>query len=128
MKKIIALFLLAVICMSFCSCYEDNTSHNSIVDTNQNQGFSIDNEEASSNQYDTPYKKENNYNSYSSFTNKFGTPDTQCAYPGCNRNIASSGDTNCCPAHSNRCKECGCYIDSDAMYCLDCIFSAANGY
>ena len=57
------------------------------------------------------------------FTNKYGTPTTKCAHPGCNNYIATSGDTNCCPQHSNRCLNCGKYCDGDAMYCGDCIKS-----
>ncbi len=59
-----------------------------------------------------------------SFTNKYGTSTTKCAHPGCSNYIASSGDTNCCTIHSNRCGTCGKYIDEDAMYCLDCIADA----
>ncbi len=62
--------------------------------------------------------------SKSSFTNKYGTPTTKCAHSGCNNYIASSGDTNCCTIHSNRCLECGKYIDEDATYCMDCIQKA----
>ena len=61
-----------------------------------------------------------------SFTNKFGTPTTKCAHPGCNNYIASSGDTNCCTTHSNKCAECGKYIDEDATYCMDCLTKAAK--
>ena len=56
-----------------------------------------------------------------SFTNAFGTSTTRCAHPGCNNYIASSGDTNCCTIHSNRCLNCGKYIDEDASYCMSCI-------
>ena len=59
--------------------------------------------------------------STSSFTNKYGTPTTKCAHPGCNNYIASTGDTNCCTVHSNRCLECGKYIDEDAFYCMSCL-------
>ena len=61
-----------------------------------------------------------------SFTNAYGTASTKCAHPGCNNTIASSGDTNCCTVHSNRCLECGKYIDEDAMYCLSCLADAAE--
>lgn len=57
----------------------------------------------------------------SSFTNKYGTPTTICAYSGCNAYIANSGDTNCCTIHSNKCLNCYDYIDGDAMYCMSCI-------
>ena len=61
-----------------------------------------------------------------SFTNKFGTSKTICAHSGCSSYIASSGDTNCCPAHSNKCLTCGCYIDEDAAWCMSCLSKAAN--
>lgn len=57
----------------------------------------------------------------SGFSNKYGTPTTKCYISGCNNYIASSGDTNCCTTHSNLCLNCSCYIDSDAMYCMDCL-------
>ena len=62
--------------------------------------------------------------SYSPFTNKYGTSTTKCAHSGCTNYIASSGDTNCCTVHSSRCIECGCYIDEDANWCMDCIKGA----
>ena len=65
--------------------------------------------------------------SSSSFTNKFGNAKTKCAYPGCNNYIASSGDTSYCATDSNRCLNCGKYIDSDAVYCLDCIRKSVTG-
>ena len=66
----------------------------------------------------------NDYSSYSSFTNKYGTSTTKCAHSGCSNYIASSGDTNCCSTHSNRCYECNCYIDEDANWCVKCIEDA----
>lgn len=65
------------------------------------------------------------YSEAGNFTNQYGTPSTTCAYPGCTHKIASSGDTNCCTVHSNKCLNCGKYIDSDAMYCMKCIYNAA---
>ena len=83
------------------------------------------------------WKKENNINNNttvssnssesSTFTNKYGTPTTKCAHPGCNNYIASSGNTNCCTKHSNKCLSCGKYIDEDAMYCIDCLTKATSG-
>ncbi len=64
--------------------------------------------------------------SKSAFTNKYGTATTKCAHSGCDNYIASSGDTNCCTAHSNICLECFKYIDEDAMYCMSCLTSAAT--
>lgn len=60
------------------------------------------------------------------FTNKYGTATTICAHPGCNNYIAPSGDTNCCTVHSNKCLQCGKYIDGDAMYCIDCLVVAMD--
>ena len=56
-----------------------------------------------------------------SFTNKYGTRGTKCAQSGCPSNIASRGDSRFCEYHSNRCLKCKTYIDSDAMYCMECI-------
>lgn len=56
-----------------------------------------------------------------SFTNQYGTPTTKCVVNSCDNYIASSGDSNCCVAHSNKCLECKKYIDGDAMYCMDCL-------
>lgn len=55
------------------------------------------------------------------FSNKYGTSTTKCNHNGCNRNIASSGDTNCCEIHSNKCKICSKYIDEDALVCMECV-------
>lgn len=77
--------------------------------------------------YDDFNKKDNSYSndySYSSFTNQYGTSTTKCAHSGCSNYIASSGDTNCCTTHSNRCYECNCYIDEDANWCMKCIENA----
>jgi uncharacterized protein with FMN-binding domain len=64
--------------------------------------------------------------SSTAFTNKYGTATTKCAHSGCNNYIASSGDTNACEKHSNKCLNCGKYIDEDAMYCMDCLTKAAS--
>ena len=66
----------------------------------------------------------NSYSGSSSFTNKYGTSTTKCYIAGCNNYIAKSGDTNCCTTHSNKCGNCYCYIDSDAVYCMSCISGA----
>lgn len=66
-------------------------------------------------------------NSTTPFTNKYGTRTTKCAHKGCNNYIASSGDTNCCTVHSNKCLNCGKYIDEDAMYCMDCLTDYFSG-
>ena len=61
-----------------------------------------------------------------SFTNKYGSSTTKCAIAGCENYTASSGDTNCCAEHSNRCGNCNKYIDSDALFCMDCLEDALN--
>lgn len=72
----------------------------------------------------TGFIKDNN--NKVTFTNEYGTPTTKCAHSGCNNYIASSGDTNCCTQHSNRCLGCNKYIDEDALYCVACIENTAN--
>ncbi len=79
----------------------------------------------SSNGGSSSYSKPS-YSSRSSFTNKFGTATTICNHSGCTNYIASSGDTNCCTKHSNRCLSCKCYIDEDAMFCISCLAKAAG--
>ncbi len=59
-----------------------------------------------------------------SFTNKYGSPNTKCAVDGCTNKIVSSGDSNSCATHSQKCLSCRCYIDYDAMYCMQCIEDA----
>ena len=77
-----------------------------------------------SNSYSSDYKSNS---SSSGFTNLYGTSTTKCAHSGCNNYIASSGDTNCCTIHSNKCLNCGKYIDEDAMYCMSCIKNSVSG-
>lgn len=60
------------------------------------------------------------------FNNKYGTMSTKCAHPDCEMNIVTSGDSNCCIIHSNKCGNCGCYIDEDAMYCMTCVANSLN--
>lgn len=68
----------------------------------------------------------NHSSNTSSFTNDYGTPDTICMAAGCTRKIATSGDTAYCTTHSGKCLNCRCYVDPDAMYCMDCIKDAIN--
>ena len=85
--------------------------------------YEYDDYEYDDNDYDDDY----GYSSNSSFTNKYGTRTTKCVVSGCSNYIATSGDTNCCVSHSNKCGECYCYIDGDAMFCMSCISSAIGG-
>lgn len=58
------------------------------------------------------------------FSNRHGSPDTDCASIGCPNKIASSGDTAYCSQHSNNCNNCGCYIDAGAIYCSNCMIDS----
>ena len=98
MKKILAFMMAAMMLIGLCGCGRSRYDYDS--------GGS---------------------SSGSSFTNDYGTSSTRCAVSGCNNTIARSGDTNCCTKHSNRCLECNCYIDGDAMYCMDCLEDALGG-
>lgn len=55
------------------------------------------------------------------FTNAYGTSTTKCNHYNCSNSIAILGDTNCCIVHSNKCNNCGTYIDEDALFCMDCL-------
>ena len=57
------------------------------------------------------------------FTNKQGSPESECAYVGCKSPVARTGDTAYCEAHSAKCIYCGCWIDPDLTACDDCMMS-----
>ena len=118
MKRIVSLFLAItlfalIIVVSGCT-------HS----TNYTYGNKKSTEKSTKSYSSYSYSRSYGTNSYSSFTNKYGTATTKCAHPGCNNYIATSGDTNCCTTHSRKCLECGCYIDEDALYCVSCLRKA----
>ena len=49
-----------------------------------------------------------------------------CAHTGCTNQAVTTGDSVYCSVHSKKCLECGCYIDEDAMFCIDCLAKAIN--
>lgn len=117
MKKFLIMFITLILCLSICGC--NTVSDNDYKDKEEsNSDYSSSYED----EYDYSYS----YDDYSSFSNKYGSSTTICAEVGCNNYIASSGDTNCCVSHSNKCPECGCYIDGDAIYCIDCFSDTAE--
>lgn len=102
MKKIFIVFL-GILCISMFGSWAIVTS---MEDNNDNKNS----------------KASVNSNDYTNtFTNVYGTATTICVHSGCTNYIASSGNTNCCVSHSNKCLNCGKYIDEDAMYCLSCL-------
>lgn len=108
--KISLMIVLLLIFISSCSYEKEETSYS----TTQSETYS-----------QTQKYNDYTYKTYTSaFRNKYGTRTTKCAHSGCTDFIATSGDTNCCPQHSNRCYECNCYIDEDAAWCLSCIEDA----
>lgn len=60
------------------------------------------------------------------YDNAFGSFGDNCAVSGCNNNVVTSGDSNCCSVHSSTCHNCGCYVDRDAVYCMRCIRNALD--
>ena len=105
---------LVLICLSGCA---GSTSNNETTTTTTTT--------TTTKSYDSDY---NSYDDDDSdyFSNDYGSITTKCAKSGCSNYIASSGDSAYCTAHSNNCLECSCYIDGDAMYCMDCLTEAAN--
>lgn len=131
MKKAITLILLSSIIFSIVFCLSSCSSKSSTTNTSYNPSYSTNNDSSKSSSYSSDKSYSSNYKkstskSNSSFTNAYGTPTTKCAHLGCNNYIASSGDTNCCTLHSNKCAECGKYIDEDALYCISCLKRAAE--
>jgi len=112
---------------SSSSSSESASSSSSSSSSSKSSSSSSSSKSSSSSSYSkSSSSSSSSKSSSSSFTNKYGTATTKCAHSGCNNYIASSGDTNCCTTHSNRCLECNKYIDEDAMYCMSCITKAAS--
>lgn len=61
---------------------------------------------------------------YTKTGEKVNTEPQKCLHEGCTNMAATTGDSFYCETHSNRCLECDCYIDEDAMFCLNCIVEA----
>lgn len=52
----------------------------------------------------------------------------QCQHDGCVEMAVTSGDSRYCEEHSNKCVECGDYIDEDAEICLKCLVEELKVY
>ncbi len=61
---------------------------------------------------------------YTKTGDKIVTSPQQCLHDGCSKKAVTTGDSFYCENHSNKCLVCGCYIDEDAMFCLNCIVEA----
>ena len=57
---------------------------------------------------------------------KVTTSPERCLHSGCTNMAASTGDSFYCENHSNKCIDCGKYIDEDALLCLNCIVEAVK--
>lgn len=127
MKRIITILLTILILFALSACGSNDTDKDSInKSSSPSLGNTVSSNSQSSNASSSTSsistsKDSSNNESAAVFTNKYGTATTKCAHSGCNNYIASSGDTNCCATHSNRCLRCSKYIDEDATYCIDCI-------
>lgn len=119
MKKIFVFIIAMAMCLSFVACASESTSSSSVPTQSPTVPPSSSSDGTSS-------SKSSGSSSSGSFTNEYGTETTKCAHSGCNNYIASSGNTNCCTTHSNKCAKCGKYIDEDAMYCMSCLTAASN--
>ena len=114
---IVLIFAVGLSAWCIVKHIELENMYNSIYDD-------YDDDDDDDDDYDYDY---NGSSGSGSFTNKYGTSTTKCAVSGCSNYIAKSGDTNCCTTHSNKCGNCYCYIDGDAMYCMDCLEDALGG-
>lgn len=131
MKRVIIWLMVLLFSFVICGCVDD--SNDKKETSNDGSKYEID---YSDTEYDDTddysnddYDYDDDYSSggsYSSFSNDYGSSTTTCAKSGCYNKIASSGDTAYCTSHSNKCLECYCYIDGDALYCLDCLSDAAD--
>lgn len=123
MKRLLLWALSVALLLSLCACGRQNVENTDGVQSFQ--GADEQQKDDFSQPEDTGDARDNNSQKQSEtstiFTNDYGTRTTICAHKGCTNYIASSGDTNCCKEHSNKCLNCGKYIDEDAMYCMDCL-------
>lgn len=125
-KKLLEVIITATLAIVvFTACSDGGITNNS-SDNGTSTASQSTNATSSYNTSSSNSSKNFSSSSSGSFTNKYGTSSTKCAKSGCNNYIASSGDTNCCTTHSNKCLECKKYIDSDATYCMSCLSKAAN--
>lgn len=123
-RKYIVLLLIIILLLValFSGCQNNDTTVTTTattMTTEQGDYVDVDNEYETTTDYLTE-------NTTRYFSNAYGTANTLCVVAGCDNYIASTGDTNCCVMHSNKCLECGKYIDGDAMYCISCLSKAAN--
>ena len=129
MKKIVSLVVIFCMVVALAGCGKSSRSSGSYKSSGSSLGSSgtYSGSSGKSSIYSSSSGSSSSYkSSSSSFTNAYGTPTTKCAHSGCNNYIASSGDTNCCTVHSQKCRTCGKYIDEDAMYCMDCIIKGVG--
>lgn len=118
MKKLVLPLLILCVAITLVACSDSGSVSNSNTESKETPS----NEVPSYNT--TTSSNASSSLSSLSFTNKYGTPDTICEHSGCTKKIASSGDTNCCTLHSNKCADCGSYIDEDATWCMSCLEDA----
>lgn len=129
MKKVFAFVIAMAMCLSFVACSgnpSSSTSGTSTTETPVETEAPVATEAPAAPVEEFSGSSSTNKSSGSKFTNKYGTATTKCAHSGCNNYIASSGDTNCCTTHSNKCLDCKKYIDEDAMYCMSCLTDATT--
>lgn len=123
-KTIIYVFLTLLVVMSLLTGCDNNYEYDSKTDSYSSSPTTNSSTGSSSS---SSSSNKTSGSSTTSFTNAYGTSTTKCAHPGCNNYIASSGDTNCCTTHSNRCLNCNKYIDEDATYCMSCLTKSITG-
>ena len=125
LKKLTVVFMFLLL-LVLCSCgaqgnVESSQNANDSQGTTSTQPAEVETEDSRGDD------SQNQSETSTIFTNDYGTKTTICAHDGCTNYIASSGDTNCCKEHSNKCLNCGKYIDEDAMYCMDCLSGDTTG-
>ena len=104
-KKNITIIILCVIAFCFVLGFGANVLHNS--GKNQN---SVENSDLNLNNSDED----------SSFEDDDETSPRRCMVAGCNKHVAPGGESDYCPAHSNKCLRCGKYISRPLRCCSSC--------
>lgn len=104
-KKNITIIILCVIAFCFVLGFGANVLHNSGKNQNsvENSDLNLDNSDEDS-----------------SFENEYETATRRCIVLGCNNPVAPGGESDYCPAHSNKCLRCGKYISRPLGCCSSC--------
>lgn len=104
-KKSIIIIILCVIAFCFVLGFAGSALHNSMKDRNHVEAENLNSD---------------NSDVDSLFEDDDETSPRRCMAAGCNKRVAPGGESDYCPAHSNKCLRCGKYISRPLGCCSSC--------